>query len=57
MLEGQLRKIALQAALEGRYLDAVIYGYVETALHLLVWVIYCVSRAVQEERRTICSFR
>lgn len=45
----QWRRLALQGALEGRYLDAVIYGWVESSLDLLAWVILCVGIAVQEE--------
>lgn len=45
------RHLALQHALDGRYLDAVIYGRVESSLDLLLWIIYCALRAKAEAAR------
>lgn len=44
------RRIAIQVALDSRYLDDVIYGRVESSLDILVWIVFCVSMAIREER-------
>lgn len=51
LMGDMLRLHALQIAWEGRYLDAVIFGRVESSLHLLVWIIHCAAIGVQEARR------